>query len=323
MTNAVLTDPWRQAFCRLYGTERPVVPLGRIMHWRAVAGALPGGSFADSDPALITGGYFYRPHTTAPSAAELDALPRDDEARWVLCPVVRHGEGATLAERGFTELPWFLEAELIASDDVDRDLRASLGGARFRELRRLARRAEADFRWEVAEITEDTLLAFDRLHRQNLAKYGHAHNHFSLEILRDLRASPLGDRLCLFLHRDRHDAPVQAVLGLRHPESLELLVQGIDHAAVPPSHNLYAAALYRIYHWGADHGLSRFNLGRGAALAKLNLGANRFHVVANHIDGDVGALREAACAAMDQAVATLCAAAGRRAESLVLPRRTA
>jgi len=96
---------------------------------------------------------------------------------------------------------------------------------------------------------------------------------------------------------------------------------------VSPSHNLYAAALYRIYHWGAGHGLRRFNLGRGAALAKLNLGANRFHVVANHIDGDVGVLREAACAAMDQAVATLRAAAGRRAESLVLPlessRRTA
>jgi hypothetical protein len=235
-------------------------------------------------------------------------------------------------------LPWFVEAEFVIRDNLDSDLRGLLGGARLRELRRLVRRADEHFRWEVATgagINDEILMAFDRLHRLNLAKYGHTHNHFSLAIVRDVAISALRERVCMFLHRRQSDnAPVQAVLGMHYPGSnaLELLVQGIDHTAVAQSQNLYAVALYRIYRWGAARDIHRFNLGRGAQLAKLNLGANRFHVVSNYIapvddtrPGDFAALQAAARASIDKAVAALATAADRRdgGGNVMLPRRIA
>jgi hypothetical protein len=129
-------------------------------------------------------------------------------------------------------------------------------------------------------------VSFDRLHQLNLAKYEHPRNHFSLPILRMIAASPLRDRICVFLHRRQSDGrAVQGVLTVidRAPGAMDVLVQGIDHTAVPRSQNLYVAAVHRIYLWGATRGVCRFNLGRGAPLTKLNLGANRFHVVSNHI----------------------------------------
>ncbi|WP_040785709.1 GNAT family N-acetyltransferase [Nocardia pneumoniae] len=328
-------QPWRNAVCRLYGTSSPVVPLGKIMHWRAVTEAL-GVETPAADPALIAGGYFYRPHTTAPDAAELEAdiwAAVSGGARWLLYPVVR-GAAALLERHGFVELPWFVEAEFVTDDEPDHQLRTLMGGARFRELRRMVRRAEEQFEWHMTtgdRIDDEILTAFDRLHRLNLAKYGHTRNHFALPILRDLTRSALGERMCFFLHRQRSGGtPVQAVLAMRYPESntVEVLVQGIDHAVVPPAQNLYATALYRIYRWGWSRGIHRFNLGRGAQLAKLNLGANRFHVVSNHIAPVTGdrheefaALRAAARASMNTALAALRAAADRRsARDVVLPR---
>ncbi|MFI6367617.1 GNAT family N-acetyltransferase [Nocardia sp. NPDC050630] len=326
------TRPWRQAACQLYETPNLVVPLGEILHWRAVVEAL--GIESTADATLLTGGYFYRPHTSAPSESELDAARHEAAAggaRWLLYPVVRDDDaGQVLARHDFVDLPWFIEAEFVAADDIDHDLRKLLGGTRFRELRRLVRRADEQFEWDVvtgSAIDEDILMAFDRLHRMNLAKYGHTRNHFALPILRNLAKSSLGERMCVFLHRRRDGTPVQAVLALHHPESntVEALVQGIDHAALPAAQNLYATALYRIYHWGSAHGVNRFNLGRGAQLTKLKLGANRFHVVSNHIGSVAGtptrefdAVRAAAQASIGTAVAVLRAAIDRHGVRTVL-----
>ncbi|MEV5651910.1 GNAT family N-acetyltransferase [Nocardia sp. NPDC052254] len=310
-------DPWRQAWCRLYDTSTGVVPLGRIMHWRSVIAALGVGPVLGGDAAMVTRGYFYQPHTACPAPAEVRfdrSVAESVSASWLMYPVVRAGESAVLADAGYASLPWFLEAEFVRSDDVDHDLRDLLGGTRFRELRRLGRRADEHFAWEVragTEIDADALADFDRLHRLNLTKYGHGTNHFALPILRDLTESVVREHIRLFRYRRPGGESVQAVLAMHRPESatLDLLVQGIDHAVVSSSHNLYAAAIHRIYRWGAERGVRRFGLGRGAEQAKLGLGANRFHIVANHlmrVDGGSEAalppLREAACAAIGQSL---------------------
>ncbi|MEU1986030.1 GNAT family N-acetyltransferase [Nocardia sp. NPDC019395] len=284
-------DPWQQAWCRLYDTPNALVPLGTIMHWRSVAGGLGVVTSLDHDTALVSRGYFYRPHTPPPDAVDLEADRRAAaaaEAEWLLYPVIRTGDTGALGASGHPGLPWFVEAEFVPTGDIDRDLRTVLGGTRFRDLRRLVRRSDEHFVWEVTrgeQIDDGTLVEFDRLHQLNLAKYGHRHNHFALPILRGLAASGLRERLCVFGHRTRTGIPVQAALAVHYPESatLEILVHGIDHAAVPSSQNLYAATMYRIYRWGQAHGIGRFNLGRGAERVKLDLGANRFHVVANYL----------------------------------------
>ncbi|MGO4617473.1 hypothetical protein AB4305_24220 [Nocardia sp. 2YAB30] len=333
------THFWRQAFCRLYETRVPIVPLGKIMHWRAVVDALGVETPTARDLALVADDYFYRPHSSAPTAAELDAHRHEGAiggAQWLLYPVVRRAGADLSAPRGFVELPWFVEAEFVVRDSLDRDLRRLLGGSRLRELSRLVRRADEHFEWEVAtgaQVDDETLVAFDRLHQLNLTKYGHSRNHFSLSILRDIAISALRERVCVFLHRRQSDgALVQAVLAMHYPESktLEVLVQGIDHTAVARSQNLYAVALYRIYRWGLARDIHRFNLGRGAQLAKLNLGANRFHVVSNHIAPvddtrpvDFGALQVAARSSIDKALAALAKAADRRdgGRNVMLPKR--
>lgn len=323
------TGSWRRAWCRLYDTPAGDVRLGRIVHWRAVVDALGVGADLDHDRALVTRGFFYQPHTPPPELADI----RTDRAtalrlgaRWLLYPVVRLDAVAALGESGATVLPWFLEAEYVPAGEVDRDLRSLLGGERFRDLRRLVRRADEHYTWEVltgAEIDDEVLSSFDRLHRLNLAKYGHRHNHFALPILRDLSASALRDRMAVFRRRESGGRPVHAVLALRgtDPGTLNLLVHGIDHAVVPAAQNLYAAALYRIYHWGQAHGIHRFALGRGAERVKLDLGANRFHVVANALIAadDVesaasatGPLREAARAAIERPLRELVSITVRR-----------
>lgn len=323
-------DPWQRSFCRLYRTPHPVVRLGQIMHWSAVTNGFGLSDPVEQHPALVADGYFYRPHTPPPGQGTIEtelARGATHGARWLLYPVVREHNAADLADQGFTGLPWFLEAEFEVERDVDHDLRVLLGGARLRGLLRLVRRAAESFDWEVAAgaaVDAAVLASFDRLHRLNLARYGHTHNHFSAPILADLAASPLGARLCVFRHRHRAGGqPAQAVLALHHPDSgeLELLVQGIDHASVERGHNLYAAALYRIYRWGAARGVHRFNLGRGAQLTKLNLGANRFHLVSNQLApiggarAGLGPLRRAARAALEPAVAELRTAVERRGTS--------
>jgi hypothetical protein len=309
---------WRKAFCQLYRVSQPRVPLGDIMHWRAVIGALGVGSHLDHDLAYVPSGYFYQTHTPAPTRSDVDLACRDarrNGARWVLYPVVPQPPAAAYAESGgAVELPWFVSAEYEVRSGVDEDLRDQLGGARTREIARLARRAAGQFTWQAStgEPAPDVLASFDRLHRLNLDRYGHRHNHFAQPILAELIRSPLRDDLCIFRHLPAGGGdPVQAVLALRSPEEalLHLQVQGIDHARVAPAVNLYATMLYRIFGWGVANGIRRFDLGRGAHAAKLNLGANRFQVVSNLLvpvapdaePSDLTRLRKAAAHAIDAA----------------------
>lgn len=331
---------WRRAFCHLYEVGRPCVPLGDIMHWRAVIAGLGVGSHLDHDLAYVPRGYFYQSHTPAPTRSEVTlaaGYAQRYAARWVLYPLVRQPAAVAGAGRdNAAELPWFLSAEYEVRRGVDEDLRDQLGGARVREIARLSRRAAAQVTWQAStgEPAPDVLASFDRLHRLNLERYGHRHNHFAQPILAALTRSPLRDNLCVFRHlpADGGD-PVQAVLALwsREAALLHLQVQGIDHARVAPAINLYATMLYRIFHWGVANGIRRFDLGRGAHVAKLNLGANRFHVLSNLLvpvapgadPGALAGLRDAAAHAIDAALDQLRATVVRRgtAQHIDLPGR--
>lgn len=337
----IADEVWRKAFCQLYRVRRPCVPLGDIIHWRAVIDALGVGSHLDHDFAYVPSGYFYQTYTPAPTRPEVEVACRYAHrhgARWVLYPVMHQPAAAAGAELGGVELPWFVSAEYEVRRGVDEDLRDQLGGARFREIARLSRRAAEQVTWHAStgEPAPDALASFDRLHRLNLDRYGHRHNHFARPILAELIRSPLRDNLCLFRHLPtRGGDPVQAVLALRSREAaaalLHLQVQGIDHARVTPAVNLYATMLYRIFHWGAANGIRRFDLGRGAHAAKLNLGANRFQVVSNLLvpvapsaePTDLTGLRKAAAHAVDGAVDQLRTTVGRRgvAAQIELPQR--
>ncbi|WBB75659.1 GNAT family N-acetyltransferase [Micromonospora sp. WMMD1128] len=289
-------------FCRMYEVAEPAVPLSRIIHWRAVTADV---GMQDDDcnlgTAFVPAGHFYEMHIPVPA----DERRRADRERarragadWLLYPQIRTtGDTAALAVDGFLDLPWFIEAQYRVRAGVDDDLRAHLGNSRYRDLRRLVRRAAGEYDYRVldgAEAAADpaALKDFDRLHALNLAKYGHRYNHLSATALDLVLDSPLRDRMRLFLRQSRADgATVQVVLCFLDPTGTELtiLAQGIDPALVSPGQNVYRAAFYELYRWGEDHGVGAFSLGRGNEVKKLDVGANTYHLLANHIGGVSGA----------------------------------
>jgi Acetyltransferase (GNAT) domain len=288
-------DTYRTLFCQMYGKPRPVVALSEIIHWWAIVRELGLGHLAiNQQTAYVADGYFYAVHLSQPKQRQVKwafAEARAHSADWVLFPVVRPDPpAAALGTAGFQAVPWFVEAEYRVRAGVDDDLCAQLGKLRYRDLRRLVRRADEEYTHQILSGEEladaKTLMTFDRLHQMNLEKYGHRHNHLSLPALRVLLESPLGGRLRLFLRRPRAGGdPVQAALGLLDGSgrTMTLLAQSINRDAVLPRQNLYKAYFYQTYQWGVANGVEVFSLGRGAELKKLDMGANTFYRLDNHI----------------------------------------
>lgn len=330
LSNIDQLTTWRRAFCLLYDVDDPVVSLGNIMHWRAVVQALDCRSPLDDQSAYVSGSYFYRPHSEVPDIGAVDEAmdaSRHHGAKWTLFPAVRGYDPIDRLNRsGFVGLPWFVEAEYERHADVDTDLRSSLGGNQFRRLLKAVRRSDEQFNWHATvgeKIDQSVLSSFCRLHEMNIAKYGHIRNHFSLPILEELVRSPIRQQLCIFWYRRREDdLPVQAMLGFLDPRSgeLELWVQGRDGESIPASLNLYRSGIYQVLRWAEGRGVQRVNLGRGAEVVKLQLGANRFHVVSNFLasnaiesHSDLGRLSDAATRAIRDSI--------QRLQSLVEQRR--
>jgi hypothetical protein len=292
LAGAAVQATYRALFCTLHRSAAPVASLGQIPHWLGPARAALGrASDLERCRALVPSGCFYALSTPAPSDIEVEsalAEARDADAHAVLVPVIRAGDDtAALAARAFRAIPWFLEASYDVSAGVETDLRVQLGGRKWRDLRKVARNYERDFALEVhagPAIAESVREEFDRLHRLNLAKYGHAMNFYDREVVGCLLGSPLGAQVRVVVSRRRSDGcAAQALLALAGADEMHLLVQGIDPAIVPPGQNLYRALVFLLFLAGAEAGVRRFHLGRGSEGLKLSLGANRFHRLDNHL----------------------------------------
>jgi hypothetical protein len=300
MDRTLLDEPgtaavFRDLFLRLYGLGEPLVALERIMHWNATIRRL-GASVPALDGATtwISGGYFYgtiSPSPTESSVAEaLDAGGRRG-AEAYLVPAVRRAGARPLAHAGFAPIPWFIECVYEMRASLDADLRAQLGSSRYGGLQRIVKKAERDYETEFHSSEDarrepailDTVAA---LHECNVRKYGHALNFYSRELLERMMASELGDKLYFCIRRDRETREaVQTFIFLLDRQRSEMynLVQGIDRDKVRPGQNLYVDTTYRVLRYGAEAGVRMINLGRGAQLQKLHLGANRFYVLDNWV----------------------------------------
>lgn len=292
LAGAAAQSTYRALFCTLHRHRWPVAPLARIPHWIGPARAALGrASDLERCRALVPSGCFYALSTPAPSDREVESALAEAsgaDAHAVLFPVIRAGaDTAALAGRAFRAIPWFIEASYEVCAGVEADLRAQLGGRKWRDLRKIARHYEQAFALEVhagPAIADSVLEEFDRLHQCNLTKYGHAMNFYSREVLGCLLGSPLGPHTRVFVSRRRSDGcAAQALLALAGADEMRLLVQGIDPAVVPPGQNLYRALLVLLFLRGAEAGVQRFHLGRGSEALKLSLGANRFHRLDNHL----------------------------------------
>lgn len=306
------TPQFRRLFSQLYDVPEPILPLGRVMHWSSTIRRLGADvPLLDGSETLVCGGYFYNCSTRAPSADDLDAWIALAERRGVpalFVPTVRNSDATdALSERGFSRIPWFVEAIYERKEGVDADLRAQLGRKGYAALLSDVKRAETAY--ELRFYTKPELLAdpslleeTSRLHACNVEKYSHALNFYSEPILREILSGPLGERLLVALRRDRETGEaVQTSIAFFDLARSQMysVVQGIDHARVRPGQNLYVAKYYQQLKYAEALGIREVNYGRGKEDHKRRLGANRFHLLNNwvrnsqvSIDAEVAQLTE-------------------------------
>jgi hypothetical protein len=285
---------YERLFCSLYEVDRPALSFHRIMHWQSMIKAwelehLPVGG----QTVFIASGFFYGIHTPSPTSERVRQA--EEEARglgtdWIMFPLLRAGAGREeLKAQGYLEVPWFVESEYRIRDSVDQDLRDQIGRNTAANIRRRARKAEAEYDLDLvfpdAAGAEEAIARFDELHWENLRKYGHPRNTHGPDQIQILKRSHLAPYLLFCLRREKAGARrfVQASFRMVAVDMgiLLKLVQGIRREAVPPYHNLYHAETYQLYKWGEANGVRIFNHGRGEPGAKALIGCNHFHVLAH------------------------------------------
>jgi hypothetical protein len=300
---------FERLFLAGYGLTRPVLPLERLIHWQAhmevlagLAGHRPGR--LGTVPCLVAGGYFYNFSNPAPEAEALAGIrdrARAEGVGLIVVPTVWDDDAdEPLARDGYVPVPWFVESAFELKGDLEDELRRGVGPARFRELRRLWRKANREYglRWMSAEDMEREpawIAELARLHDLNMRQHGFSINLYSEAVIRALLDSPLRCRVAAGFRVGPADGrAVQCMLTMRYPESGELyyLVQGIDHDRVPLGHNLYVAGVYDLFAYAEAHSYRSVWIGRGAHDTKRRLGANRFLLQNNWFRTGDAALRE-------------------------------
>ncbi|GAA2095442.1 hypothetical protein GCM10009801_64240 [Streptomyces albiaxialis] len=285
MRTPVETEALQEALCAALGAEAPVAPLTRLGADARAFAALDAATRAR--PTLVGPGTPYGPSTPAPAAPAVDALVRRAEALGVdqvLVPGVRRDEDTrALRDAGFVPVDAGAECVVRLKGEVDDVLRARLGGARLRDLRRRERAVAREVTWERIPLTAlgDRPWARDAcadLHRRRAEREGGSGGTpYTAEALDALARGPLEDRAALCVRR-RGGAVVHAglVVTARNGRGLHLLTQAADHDDPVARHNLHLASLYRLFHHARDAGLAWVHLGRGDAEGARRLGADLF-----------------------------------------------
>jgi hypothetical protein len=295
-------DIFRKMFLHAYRLERPIVQLGDVIYWEAQMQMLRErfGSAAAAPGAyrmLIAVGAFYNFSSPVPDGALLAQACRDAAdagVEHVLIPTVAREPDESAVAAGFRGVPCFVESWTDPGTlGVEEHLIQELGRRRYRDLRRLARKAGACFDWQVldaAAVMENPGICrqISELHAMNLQQHGLSLNFYDTPILEMLLSSPLAPLVRIVLRHDRQTGRlVQMILTLEDRDEGDVFVmaQGIDHDHVPREQNLYRSLSFELMTRGAHDGVRRIFFGRGSPAAKRRLGANRFRLLYHWIYG--------------------------------------
>lgn len=285
---------FRELFLDAHSIEKPVIELDRIVHWKAhmrMIGRVE--SKLSKRKALFFGGYLYNFSTPPIGAEEITQAieyGRENGAEIVVVPTVRDVDDCGgLEDAHFKRVPCFIESVVEIDGAVFDDVRARIGGKRYREMLRRDRAVSDEYEMslykgsELRENDELVQLVAD-LHNENIKKYSYPTNFYSKSVIKRLSESSLADGVIVGIRSRRSDSyPVQVFIWLFSRERSELysLVQGIRHEDVPRKHNLYVAAKCDLYRFAESKNVKKIYCGRGNQLEKYRLGANKFYLL-NH-----------------------------------------
>lgn len=266
-----------------------------------------------TDAACI-GGYFYNFHNPAPTADALaKQIEQNSDASAYLVPTVPHTEDTqALSALGFSPAPAYIESIFDIEGTLEEALRKSIGSRRYLDFERITRKAEAFanvrfYRSAELKLNPQILEIAGRVHAENARKYNQIYNPYDTATLKTLLTSTLGANLVIgIVSTIESDQPVQVILALLDSARghAYYLAQGIDHAHVPETVNLYTASYLWLYRFAVENTVHTVFLSRGMHDAKRRLGANRF-LLLNHwlrSDSDTGR----------QAISEICERANRK-----------
>lgn len=209
-----------------------------------------------------------------------EAAARAGGADCLMVPCVRTPDCRPLLEHGYVPVRTFFDCRATIRGRWEDHVRRVCKPRGYLNLRRQMRLLEPHYRTEwmtLGELVRDRAL-FDRactIYLKNARKFAHPAIHFSREVMLALADGPYARDFSVALtHGDA--GLVKLVVCFIDPGAryLAFLVQGIDHDAVPPEHNLYNHIYVSIYELMRERGLDVFDMGRGFVEQKLRLGCN-------------------------------------------------
>ncbi len=282
-------DPQHQEiFRRLLELKVATGHLSQIPQWKGFLSSLGLDSLEVScfEKAHILGGYFYNFHNPPPDVSSTD---RFKTGTWVI-PTVPDSESCNqLRELGFESAPAYIESSLEIRDSLEQTLRKNLGSREYLNLMRIVRKAEQFYSvhfYNAEALNQDTELLekASELHSHNATKYNHPYNMYDVPALKALLTSSLRDYFRVGFVRDKISGEAVQVIFLLIDEQrghVFYLAQGIAHAIVQPSINVYTASYCWVYRFADSNQCRVVFLSRGMHTAKKRLGANQF-VLLNH-----------------------------------------
>jgi len=272
---------FKRCFEIAFGQAAESVQLDLIPHWLGLGKRLGVDFSAIPFRARLADGYIYN-FGSCPSNTMPD-LP-DSGISAVLTP---HVPESLLGRTGGIKIPCDISSSANITSDFEKQLAHVVGSRRAGNIRRLARKARTQFQWQVIKGTQlkgknNEIAELAAVHELNVRKHNHPVNLYSENVIHYLLQSEVAESVRFFLRRSLESGKLVQMCLLYQDEERAVLysaVQGIDHDAVPPGHNLYVSQHYDLFEFAATNGIGKIYLGRGAELDKSQNGADEFELL--------------------------------------------
>lgn len=241
----------------------------------------------------LLNGFFINTSSNLPDKALIDSYFFDNpDLDTIIVPNVREPlSRSDLSPYRFKEVDAGFEClhELDSSNMIGA-LRKKIGSKKARDLIRLQRKANEDYRLDVLTIEcvldSNVATKVDKVFELHERSYGHVARLYGRRYLDEVRKKPqLNEKFRVHLRRDELGNIAQVMLSLYDEltKTLFYIAQAINKKYVIEGNNLYKSSFMDIYDYACTLNANLVNVGRGSQLIKeKQLGANIL-IKQNHI----------------------------------------
>jgi hypothetical protein len=269
---------FEQALLLSINKNEAIVRPSDIPQWQANDNVIEEETF-------VQHGFFINFYTPAPTFEEmtsiLEKFVEHTAASQCVIPCIREtGETtALLRQWGFLPGGEGVESLFTITLGVDQDLRERVGSKRYRDIIRMAKRANEIYSFEIMDtalIDDEMLARFQYLSTRHCQRHGTAINIYN-QYVQDLMRQAKNTNFKWFIRRDSQGKIMQfgnlAICSVNR--EIYYLNQAIDHDMVSSNINLYVSSFYEVFLFAENNNYKEIHLGRGGVDNKLKVGATK------------------------------------------------